>query len=223
MAIKSNNPGSPNGPGTSSIPSIAGAPPAGNSGGSGTTSGTNVPGIGPVTVIKPPKGFQKTVQQLAFGASKDLPAGGVLPAAGTQLTQAQILAFLQSVLDGFTAVSDAEKAVKQQRLSLSALLPQARQFVATLKDALIAHFGRGNPILLDFGLKDGSTRRKTTVEAKSAAKVKGQETRKLRNTKGKVQRLEVKFTGQVAPASAVKPGTPGGSGGGTPSGSTGGA
>ena len=176
----------------------------------GTSSGANVAGIGPTTVIKPPPGLEKAIQQLVFGTSKDLPAGGNLTVAGQPVSQAQILAILQPALDAFTAIDDAEKVVKQQRLSLSALLPQVRQFMANLKDALIAQFGRGNPILKDFGIKDGTTRRKTKVVAKAAAQVKGQQTRELRNTQGKVEKLAVKFTGQVSPPSAVKLGTPGG-------------
>ncbi len=217
MANKSNNPGSPSAPvgGSSANP--------GSSGASGTTSGTNVPGMGPVTVIKPPTGFEKTVQQLVYGTEKDIPAAGGLPMQGTQMTQAQILATLQPVLDAFTAVDDAVAAVKQSRLALSALLPPARQFAASMKDALIAFFGRGNPILPDFGVKDGTSRRKTTVDAKAAAKVKRAETRVLRGTKGKVERAKVKFTGQVSPATAVKPGAGSGNSGGTPSGSTGAA
>ncbi len=186
----------------------------------GTTSGANAPGIGPAAVIKPPTGFQKTVQQILFGTNKDLPAGSGIPMAGQQLTQAQIQGLLQPVLDAFTAIDDAEKTVKQSRLSLSALLPQARQFVKSLKQALIAHFGPGSPLLADFGVKDGVTRRKSTAATKAAAAVKGKETRVLRGNVGKVKKLAKKFTGQVSPP-AVQSGSGSGNTGSTPSGATG--
>ncbi|MHB8420693.1 MAG: hypothetical protein ACYDCL_21685 [Myxococcales bacterium] len=220
MANKSSIPGSPSVPGAavqSSIPTSGLSAPAAG----GATSGASTGGIGPSAVIAPPTGLRKSVQQLVFGVSKDIPAGSSVLVAGTQLTQAQILGLLQPVLDAFSAVDDAEKVVKQSRLSLSALLPQVRQFMPNLKDAMIALFGRGNPILKDFGIKDGASRKKTTVEAKAAAKVKGSETRTLRNTQGKVEKLKTKFVGQVSPAAAVKPGNTGGGTGGAPSGSSG--
>lgn len=110
------------------------------------------------------------------------------------------------MLDGFTAIDDAESNVKQERLSLSAMLTQARQFVGNLKASLIAQFGKGSPLLADFGVKDGATRKKPTTAAAAAAAVKASETRTLRNTQGKVAKLAVKFTGEVAPASAVPAG-----------------
>ncbi|HUB09805.1 MAG TPA: hypothetical protein VMB50_22575 [Myxococcales bacterium] len=215
---KSSTSGSASASGTATIsnPSVSVSAPTG-----GTTSGAAGVGMGPTTVTKPPTGFQKTVQQMVSGVQKDIPPTSSLPMAGGQVTQAQILGILQPVLDAFTAIGDAEAVVKQQRLSLSAMLPQARQFLANLKDALIVQFGRGSPLLKDFGVKDGSVKKKATVATKSAALVKSSETRALRNTQGKVEKAKVKFTGQVSPASAVKSGTSGGSAGGTPAGSSG--
>ena len=184
--------------------------------GSGTPTSAAVTGIGPAKVIKPVKGFQNTVRQIASGVQKDLPATSTITVAGQQLTQAQILATLQPVLDGFTAISDAENTVKQQRLSLSAILPVAHAFVDNLKVALVAQFGKGSPLLSDFGIKDGSARKKATVATKSAALVKSSETRDLRGTTGKAEKAKLKFTVQVSPASAVKPG--GSNGGGNPAG-----
>lgn len=214
---KSSIPGGTNAPGAavSSTP-LGSSAPAG-----GTNSGATAPGMGPGVIIVPPKGFQKTAQQILFGTSKDFPAGGSLPMGGQQVTPAQIQGILQPVLDAFTAIADAEKTVKSARLSLSALLPQAKQFAKNLKQALIAHFGAGSPILADFGVKDGTRARKKTVEAKAAAVVKGKQTRKLRGTQGKVEKLKTKFVGQVSAASAVPQGNGSGNTGSAPSGATG--
>jgi hypothetical protein len=169
-----------------------------------------------VAVIKPPSGFRNDVQQLVNGINKDIPAGGSLTVVGAQMTQAQLLAILAPVLAAFTAVTDAESSVKQTRLSLSALLPQARVFVANLKHALIAQFGKGSPLLADFGVKDGAAPKKLTTKAAMAKVIRAGETRTLRNTKGKVEKLAVKFTGQISPAApVVASGTPGGSGNGS--------
>jgi hypothetical protein len=188
---------------------------------SGSTSGASVPGSSPAAVIKPPAGFRNSVQQLVNGINKDIPAGSPITVVGTQMTQAQLLAILQPVLDAFTAIDDAASNVKQTRLALSALLPQVRQFVGNLKVALIAAFGKGSPLLADFGVKDGATRKKPTSAATAAAAVKASETRTLRNTKGKVEKLAVKFNGQVSPASAVPAGGAPGSSNSGNSGSTG--
>jgi hypothetical protein len=170
---------------------------------SGSTSGASVPGTSPAAVVKPPSGFRNTVQQLVNGINMDIPADSPINVVGTPMTQAQLLAILQPVLAAFTTITTAENSVKQARLSLAALLPQAQLFVANLKKALIAQFGMGSPLLADFGVKDGATRKKPTTAVAAATAVKASATRVLRNTKGKVEKLAVKFTGQVSPAAAV--------------------
>ncbi|MHB1845921.1 MAG: hypothetical protein ACYCWW_13930, partial [Deltaproteobacteria bacterium] len=97
----------------------------------------------------------------------------------------------------------------------------AHLFVGNLKVALIAQLGKGSPLLGDFGIKDGTARKKPTAAEKSASAVRGGETRKLRHTQGKVQKLAKKFVGQVSPATPLKGGGLGGNDGGASNGSSG--
>lgn len=95
----------------------------------------------------------------------------------------------------FTAKADAQAqakaAVSTATAALNAELPTANQFVTTLDAALLALFGKGNPVLENFGLTKGVKKAPDTLtkaEALGTAKL----TRTERHTMGKVQKAGVR-------------------------------
>jgi hypothetical protein len=89
-----------------------------------------------------------------------------------------------------------------------AAIPQAQQLAAELKGVLTGFFHAGNPQLSTFGLKVKKPPKPRTTASKAAAAVASAETRKIRGTLGRRQRLALRFTGEVAPAKVADPTPP---------------
>ncbi|MHB8416468.1 MAG: hypothetical protein ACYDCL_00220 [Myxococcales bacterium] len=208
--------------GTAGSPA-AGGPAAGGGTGSGsspaggvlaalgvTNSGYTQVKVGSLVSTK----FETKVSKRLSGVENYLPAGTSLVLNGTAYTVASIVSVLQAVLALFTAKATAQAQAKATvsaaTAALKAELPTASQFLSALDTALVGIFGKGNPVLTNFGLSTGV---KKTPSVATQAKAKGTAalTRKARNTLGKVQRLKVTGgTAQVAvtgPDGEVLPGS----------------
>ena len=150
--------------------------------------------------------FEAKVSKRLTGAESDLPAGTSLLVNGQTFTVASIVSVLQAVLDLFsaeaTAKAKAKTAVTQAVAALNAELSTAHQFLTGLDAALEALFGKGNPVLENFGLSKG-VKKPPTVASKAKAQGTAALTRKARNTLGKVQRLSV--TGGTAKVAVLGP------------------
>ena len=138
--------------------------------------------------------FQTKLTKRLDGVQKYLPAGMGLPFNGQTFTVASIVSVLQAVIGLFTAKATAEKdakaVVSAATAALKAELPVANQFLTGLDGALTTMFGKGNPVLTNFGLSTGveDPERHDQGAGHGTAKL----TRTARNTMGKVQKAKVK-------------------------------
>jgi hypothetical protein len=187
----------------------AGSTGSGNSPAVGVLAGLGVKSSGFVQVkvaSVATSAFEEKVTKRLAGAESDLPADTSLVLTGQTFTVASIVAVLQAVLNLFTAKATAQAQAKAMVsaavAALNAELPTANQFITALDTALVGLFGKGNPVLTNFGLSTGVAK---TSSVATLAKAKGTAalTRKARNTMGKVQRLSV--TGGTAQLAVVGP------------------
>ncbi|MHB8418428.1 MAG: hypothetical protein ACYDCL_10160 [Myxococcales bacterium] len=236
----SSTPGSSRAIGTPAPPSGVGSIPPGSSGGSSTGSGSSAAGgasssgapvATAVAASRPAKGLRKAVTAMASGFGTSFPSGATIMANGQSMSQTSILSALQAGLLLYAAVDQAVAQAKQSRLPLQAALPGLHTLVQGLRAALIAYFGKGNPVLEAFGISAAKPRQ-LTAEQKAARSAKAKATRSLRGTAGKRQKADVKFVGTAnvqtqlsgVPAAGGNPssaGAPTSAPGNTPSGSSG--
>ncbi len=188
--------GSP-GAGTSAANAGAGGNPGGgNAGGGGTSAGASVPGVIPAKVKT--NSLRNEVTQLASGIGTQFPSpSSTLPVKGQSMTRDQLLGALAALAGLFTAVDNARQELKSQLLALQAATPGAREQIADIKAALVAFFGRGNPVLEHFGIQPRKAR-KLTGQQMTVKQAKANATRSKRGTLGPRVKKSVKFEGQVA-------------------------
>ena len=98
-------------------------------------------------------------------------------------------------LSQYSAIATQAAELKADRQGLRQSLPEVRQLLQELKDAMIAAFGRSSPEIQKFGLR-GRTARKLTSEQRALAAEKARRTRALRGTKGSRQKAAIRFAGQ---------------------------
>ncbi|MHB8416511.1 MAG: hypothetical protein ACYDCL_00440 [Myxococcales bacterium] len=208
MVNNKSNTGSPlaGGPSTGGSSAGASSNPSGSTAGGGTPAAASAsPGIIP-GVSKAKGGVRTEVTAVANGIGTSFPAGATIVVDGQSYSQASLLAALQAALALYSAVDTAVQALKNQRLALRAALPDVRQLLAGIKAALVAYFGKGNPVLEAFGFNLQKPRQ-LNVEQKLARKEKAAATRKLRGTTGKRQKQGVKYQGQVDVQATLSSGT----------------
>ncbi len=138
--------------------------------------------------------FETRVTQRLTGVRKFLPAGTGLVFLGQTFTVASIVSVLTAVVDLFTALATAIQQSKAQggsaRTALSAELPTAHQFLTALDASLVSFFGKGNPVLGNFGISSKPAKAPSSA-AKAKAVGTAELTRKARNTRGKQQKALV--------------------------------
>jgi hypothetical protein len=140
------------------------------------------------TTVKNPGAFEAKLQQLELGVSKYFPQSSTLIVEKSSMTAAQVADRLKGYLQTFADLRDKKEQARQQLGVLQQQSPEAHQFYMGLKAALVAFFGRGSPELSQFGISVGS-RKPLTSEQKTIAHAKMLNTRKVRNTLGRQQRL----------------------------------
>jgi hypothetical protein len=168
---------------------------AGSGGGATSTSSPgNIAGSG----VKAKTGLRTEITSLVNGFGTQFPdASSTLAVSGQATSVSDLLAALAAALGFFAAVDAAVQALKTQRLALTAEQPSARNLVASIKAALIATFGKGNPVLAAFGFS-AVKRRVLTTEQKLVQSEKAAATRTLRGTTGPREKLKTQFVGTVA-------------------------
>jgi hypothetical protein len=139
-------------------------------------------------------GFEQKVQQAKAGAEKNLPQTTALELSGKEMTVAQVVADLAAVLAKYADLRDAEAVVAQKRALLHEALPGAHAEVACFKKYLEAKLGKGNPQLAEYGFNLG-VRQPTPSGVKVLAAVKAKQTRAVRHTLGRRQRLALGVKG----------------------------
>ncbi len=174
-----------------------------NNTGPGGNAGSNPPaGIGGASpgvipgVSKAKQGLRNEVTAVANGVGTQFPDTGSIAVNGQSYTKQQLLAALQATLALYSGIDQANQALKSQRLALKSDLPEVRQLLAGIKAALIAYFGKGNPVLVAYGFNVQKPRQ-LTLEQKTARKAKAAATRGIRGTVGKAKKALLKYTGEV--------------------------
>ena len=131
------------------------------------------------------------LQQLVAGTQKNLPATSTVDVNGQELKQTDIVATLQGWIPLFQQADATYATYLSAQKALGAAAPAIRQYVGLYRLALRQVFGKGSPLLADFGLN--VTQSKTQTPATHVlASAKAAATRKARNTLGKQQRKTVK-------------------------------
>ena len=187
------------GAGTSGSIAGAGSNTSGGSstGGGSTAAGTSAPGAIPAAGGKLNRGFRSEITQLANGIGTQLPdPSTVLQVKGQSLTRTDLLNALAALAALFADVDGSRQQLKSKQQALAAGLPEGREFVAALKAALVGLFGRGNPVLENFGIHPRKARKLTGAQI-TEKRAKSNATRELRGTLGARQKQGVKFKGQV--------------------------
>ncbi len=189
--------GSP-GAGTHATNAGAGSNPNSSTvGGGGVPTGSSTPGAIPGAAPKAKNGPRTEVTQIVQGLGTQFPKGSeTLLVKGVQTPVSSLIAPLVGVLGLFADVDGSRQSLKSKQLALKAALPGVRSLIADIKVALVALFGRGNPVLENFGI-NVSPRRQLTAEQRLARKAKAEQTRKQRGTLGSRQKQDVKFVGKV--------------------------
>jgi hypothetical protein len=144
------------------------------------------------TPVVAPKGFRSELQLMLQGWQELIPSDSTLMSAGSSLSEAAVLAQLQGYLGAYTALDTSATAGKQARNQVASQLAEARKYYAALKAAVTTYFGAESPQLVKFGLKPKKVRAPLTTEQLSVRTAKARATRKLRGTKGSVQKAAIK-------------------------------
>ena len=185
-----------------SVPAVSagnGSNPSGNAGSGGASSSpTPIPGAG----TKAKRGFRTELTQVVSGIGTQFPDGSTITVNGVVTSKQQLLSALVALLGLFANVDAGASALNTQRLALKAASPDGRKLLSTIKSALVAFFGKGNPALVAFGFS-GNKPRQLTAEQKLASKEKAKATRALRGTGGKRQKAAKTFTGTVSVQTTV--------------------
>ena len=203
-------------------------------GSGGTATAAPSQGVIPGASAAAKRSPRTEITEIVQGLGTQFPTGNeTLQVKGQQVPVSSLITSLVAVLGLFASTDSSRQALKSALLALNAAIPGARVQIADIKVALVALFGRGNPILENFGL-NVSPRRQLTAEQKAAANAKAKATRGLRGTQGKRQKADVKFLGTVdvqtslsgasaasgnAPATGTNPSTAGAPTGAPPAGS----
>jgi hypothetical protein len=138
-----------------------------------------------------PKGLEAELTLLLKGLDGVIPNGTSVTIAAKSVTKDELKAELQKELDLFLAIHSQVGALKTSRLALSQALPQIRQDVKNVRDALVGFLGRQNPLLQQMGIRASPGRRPATVEQKALRAQKVRATRAARHTMGARQRALV--------------------------------
>jgi hypothetical protein len=169
------------------------------------------------TIVGTKKGFRTLLQQLLQGIETVVPDGSSLSTSSGMQAKAAVVTELTQVLSEYDKVEAQQVAIKTTRAQLKNASAANHQLYTELKDAVIAFFGRGSPLLAQFGIKARGKARPLTPEQKVLRAAKARATRAARHTMGSRQKAAVKSDGKLTlsvntenaaspkPASAVTP------------------
>ena len=140
--------------------------------------------------------FVATILAMIAGLENDLTAAMSLTVGGVVMPQAAILARLAAITGLFDAVTTTHNAWRAAVAAKDDGLQPAKQFMADLKKAIESRFGSHDARLPDFGIALPKARATQTTAEKAVAAGLRQQTRQVRGTKGKQQRLLVTVAGK---------------------------
>jgi hypothetical protein len=130
------------------------------------------------------------------GVQTVLPAGLSVTTASGALTQASMVAQLQSMLQTYQAVADVRIQLKAALQQVDSQESTWRQELTQMKAAIVTFFGASSPQLVKFGLTPKATKVLTTVQ-KMERDARSAQTRALRGTTSKKAKQALQFTGPI--------------------------
>ena len=137
------------------------------------------------------------VKSLVNGLSKDIPSTTTtLLVNGQVLTVKQIIANLTAFLALVDANAEAKVQARQAAAAVAEQTPQLRVFITALAAELRQLFGKGNPVLANFGIAFG--KKTTPAKVKAAAADKAQATRKAKRPQAPASQVTAAPTGSPA-------------------------
>jgi hypothetical protein len=155
--------------------------------------------------VKALTGFRLKLQQMLAGVQAQIPNGSSITTTGGSLAKAAIVKTLTDYLSEFQAVDAGVTALDVARVQVREDLPQMHKDYNELKDALSAQFGRGSPLLAQFGVRPRQKPKPLTPEQRVARAAKAHQTRLMRHTGGVRQKAAVQYQGQVDVSTQLKP------------------
>ncbi len=108
---------------------------------------------------------------------------------GRSMSSGEMVALIQSTLDTFEAVHQAEGAFRQAVVNRRRAMKGSRSIYEDAVFFLKHQLGKNSPRLAQFGVALPKDRRPPTAEAAAISRAKAAATRKARGTLGKRQRL----------------------------------
>jgi len=166
----------------------------GTSGGSAGNN-TTVSGAGPIaspTPVVAPKGFRLELQQMLQGWQAVIPSGSAVMSSNGSLSQADVLARLQTYLGRYQDLDAGVTVAKQARAQVESQLTEAQQYFAVLKSAVTNQLGPNSPLLAQFGLRPKKVRKELTSSQLAVKAAKAKATRALRGTIGATKKAQIK-------------------------------
>jgi hypothetical protein len=148
----------------------------------------------------PPKGNELILTDALTAVPANIPAKSAVTIGGVSFTQAQLVAQVTTLLAPIQAARVAKLAFTAAVLARKQNDPAVQTFVANFKAAIIALFGRGSPVLAQFGFTPHKPR--TTTAGQTVVKTaRAKATRAKLGTKGPQQKAQL--LAQQPPAFSV--------------------
>lgn len=144
-------------------------------------------------------------QQIASQLRQGVVGMDAIPAGGRVYTQAELADFFDAHTASGQAVDHAYAAWRDAVQELRRMDALAKIVVQDLRNAVLARHGRKTDLLVALGIP-APKKAQLTVEQKQLAAARRLETRKLRRTMGRKQKLKIK-AGAPAPVAAAAPTT----------------
>src|SRR5215472_3950309 len=138
---------------------------------------------------------------LIGGIKKDLGAVTSVMVNGVSYAPAQIITMLQQEIDATDAVGPAHAAWMAAVAAQRAVTNTLRTIKSALRSFVVNMFGKGSPVLADFGYT--KTPQKPSPETQVKAAELRNATRKARGTLGKSQKKAIKGTLPATPPSTA--------------------
>jgi hypothetical protein len=134
-----------------------------------------------------PKGAQLQLTTARTAVSATIPAKSTVVIGGVSYTQAQLVTYITTLLAPILAAQTAKQSFTAAVLARKQNQPTVQTFLVQLHAALIALFGRGSPVLAQFGFTPYKA--KTSTSGKNVVKAaKSLASRVKLGTKGPKQK-----------------------------------
>ena len=144
----------------------------------------------PTTNNNQPKGAQLQLTTAQTAVPANIPAKSAVVIGGVSYTQAQLVAYITTLLAPILAAQTAKQSFAAAVLARKQNQLAVQTFLAEFRAALIALFGRGSPVLAQFGFTPHKA--KTTTSGKNVVKAaKSLASRAKLGTKGPKQKAQI--------------------------------